>query len=429
MKMGARDDLPMPLRFPADCAVKIGVDLTRFDGSYSGGVTTFALGLTRGLIRSATHSDRIVLLATKSNRDNLLQRFGSDSVSIIEVDDRGRHRYPIAFLGYLGFACNVFKLPYWYQRAFNARFARKVEDAIDVLIAPMTTLSFLPRSAPSILSVHDIQHEYHPDNFSFRERAARWGSYRLSCWAASAVQASSQFVKDCLLEKFEFLPADKIFLAPEGVDFEAFDPEAPMEAAPTGANIEPGTFLFYPAQLWPHKNHLLLIEALIAFRDRNGYEMPCLLTGQDCGMLESIMVAIDQSGLTKVRYLGKVPFTQLLWLYANCRAVLALGLHESSSLPLREGAVFGKPLICSDIPPNRELESDLFILPFACRSAADLSVKFDALISSGAGLVEKSMQNKVRVRRFSWDEIARQYIAVARNLCRATPEASPSGSA
>jgi glycosyltransferase involved in cell wall biosynthesis len=409
--------------------VKLGIDLSKFDASYTGGVATFALGLTQGLLRSLSPSDRIVLLATRGNRDDLTRRFGRDNVSVVEIDDGTRHRYTTALLGYLGFVCNTFKLPYWYDRVFRSASATKIEGAVDVLIAPMTILPLPLGKVPSILCVHDIQHEYHPDYFSFRERASRWGRYRLSCWVASAVQASSQFVKDCLLEKFEFLPADKIFLAPEGVDFEAFDPEAPMEAALTGTNIESGTFLFYPAQLWPHKNHLLLIEALTAFRDRNGYEMPCLLTGQDCGALESIMVAIDQSGLTKVRYLGKVPFTQLLWLYANCRAVLALGLHESSSLPLREGAVFGKPLICSDIPPNKELENDLFILPFACRSAADLSVKFDALISAGAGLVEKSMQNKVRVRRFNWDGIASQYIAVARNLCRAMPGASPPGSA
>jgi glycosyltransferase involved in cell wall biosynthesis len=396
--------------------MKIGIDLTKFDASYSGGVASFALGLTHGLINSAASSDCIVLLATRRNRDDLTLRFKRDNVSVVEVDDGVRHRYVIALLGYLGFVCNIFKLPYWYERAFRSDYAKKIESAIDVLIAPMTTLSLPSGRVPSILCVHDIQHEYHPDYFSFRERAARWGSYRLSCWAASAVQASSQFVKDCLLEKFQFLPAGKIFIAPEGVDFEAFNPEAPMERPPAEVDIEPGSFLFYPAQLWPHKNHLLLVDALVAFRARNGHEMPCLLTGQDCGMLEPIVAAISRSGLSKVRYLGKVPFPELLWLYANCRAVLALGLHESSSLPLREGAVFGKPLICSDIPPNRELRNDLFVLPFACRSAADLSAKFDVLASADAVLADRSMENKDSVRRFNWETIASQYIAVAHDI-------------
>jgi glycosyltransferase involved in cell wall biosynthesis len=300
--------------------------------------------------------------------------------------------------------------------------AAKIESGIDVLVVPMTTLSLPSWRVPSILCVHDIQHEYHPEYFSFRERASRWGSYRLSCWAASAVQASSLFVRDCLLEKFQFLPARKIFVAPEGVDFEVFDPKAPMEPPPTEVDTVPGSFLFYPAQLWPHKNHLLLVEALTVFRDRNGYEMPCLLTGQDCGMLQPILDSISGARLSKVRYLGKVPFTQLLWLYSNCKAVLALGLHESSSLPLREGAAFGKPLICANIPPNEELARDLFLLPFACRSPADLSARFDELISCGSVLAEKSAQNKKRARRFNWGAIAVRYIGVASDLHRAAKQ-------
>jgi len=396
--------------------VKLGVDLTRFDASYSGGVSTFALGLTHGLISAIPRSDRVVLLATSRNSKDLARRFEADDVSVVEIEEAGHHRFVLSLLGYLGFVFWTFKLPYCYNHLFRSNVAARIESAIDVLIAPMTTLSLPSGRVPSILCVHDIQHEYHPEHFSFRERASRWGAYRLSCWAASAIQASSQFVKDCLLERFRFLPADKIFIAPEGVDFESFNPQAPMEPSPMAADFVPNSFLFYPAQLWPHKNHLLLVEALAAFRDSHGYEMPCLLTGQDCGMLEPITAAIKRSGLSQVRYLGKVPFTQLLWLYANCRAVLALGLHESSSLPLREGAVFGKPLICSDIPPNEELARDLFLLPFSCQSSIDLSKRFDELISFELLLYEKSMQNKSKVCRFNWEAIASKYLAIAGDL-------------
>jgi glycosyltransferase involved in cell wall biosynthesis len=396
--------------------VKLGVDLTRFDTSYSGGVSTFALGLTHGLISAIPRSDRVVLLATSRNSKDLARRFGADDVSVVEVEEAGHHRYMLSLLGYLGFMFRTFKLPYCYNRLFRSNVAARIESAIDVLIAPMTTLSLPSGRVPSILCVHDIQHEYHPEYFSFRERASRWGAYRLSCWAASAVQSSSQFVKDCLLEKFQFLSSDKIFVAPEGVDFAAFDPTASMEPPPAEVDTPPGSFLFYPAQLWPHKNHVLLVEALTAFRNKNGYELPCLLTGQDCGMLQTIMDAVGRARLSKVRYLGKVPFTQLLWLYSNCKAVLALGLHESSSLPLREGAVFGKPLICSDIPPNEELARELYVLPFVSRNPRDLSARFDALISSEPELTEKSMQNRSKVRRFNWKAIAKQYLVIANDL-------------
>lgn len=403
--------------------MNIGIDLTKFDGAYVGGVSTFAIGLTHGIANAISSADRIVLLVTRNNRDDLWQLFGRHNVSLVEIDESGWHRYALSLLGYLGGIFGTFKLPYWYSRLFRSNMMKKIESAVDVLVAPMTTLSLPTGRVPSILCVHDIQHEYHPEYFSLRERASRWGAYRLSCWEASAVQASSQFVKDCLLEKFSFLPAEKIFVAPEGVDFEAFSSNASMEPPGDAVNFSPRSFLFYPAQFWPHKNHLLLVEALAAFRDRNGYELPCILTGQDAGVLKSTLEAVEQTRLSMVQYLGKVPFGELLWLYANCRAVLALGLHESSSLPLREGALFGKPLICSDISPNRELARDLFVIPFESRSAAELTAIFDVLVSDES-LIEKSEKNATAVRSFDWKTVAEGYVAVARDLHRRTVEAS-----
>ena len=67
--------------------MKLGIDLSKFDASYTGGVATFALGLTQGLLRSLSPSDRIVLLATRENRDDLTRRFGRDNVSVVEIDD------------------------------------------------------------------------------------------------------------------------------------------------------------------------------------------------------------------------------------------------------------------------------------------------------------------------------------------------------
>jgi glycosyltransferase involved in cell wall biosynthesis len=397
--------------------MKLGIDLTALNSSYSGGVATFALGLTGGLIRSISDSDRIVLFATRKNRDDLAKSFQAPNLSIVEINRQPLHSYAKALLEFLGYALNTFKLPYLYERLFRSARAAMVANAVDILIVPTSTLGLPCGRSPIILCVHDIQHEYHPEFFSFRERVMRWGRYRFSCWAASAVQASSQFVKDCLLEKFAFMHPDKIFIAPEGIDLERFSTSTSTNPPRGTQEILPGTFLFYPAQLWPHKNHLLLIAALAAFRDQNGFEVPCLFTGEDFGMLKPIREAIDQFGLSKTRYLGKIPFSGMLWLYANCRAVLALGVHESGSLPLKEGAVFGKPLICSDIPPNRELQRTLFLVPFTVGSVTDLCSKIELLMRDES-IFQSSLDNSSRVLDFSWERITKEYIAVAYSLTK-----------
>lgn len=397
--------------------MKIRVDLTGFDSIYSGGVSTFAMGLTRGLVQAGLGHDRISVLVTEHNRADIADNLRGGEIDLLEVPDEWYgHRYLRGVTGYLGAAIGTFKLPYYYDLAFRSRRAAKINNDCDVIIVPTTTFSLTSHCVPTILCVHDIQHEYHPEFFSRRELIVRRSRYRLSCWAASAVQASSDFVRQCLIEKFSFLDPSKIFVAPEGVDFGKFDPAAPTQSPGAIAEKEAGRFLFYPAQLWPHKNHLLLIEALAAFRARYGYEVPCILTGQDYGMGQTIADAIAHHQLGAVHYLGRVPFTQLLWLYANCRAVMALGLHESSSLPLREGAVFGKPLICSDIPPNRELDGMLSLLSFEQNSAASLLEVIERLLAGQVELAAQAADNAKVIHQFAWRLVAQKYLDICAGL-------------
>jgi glycosyltransferase involved in cell wall biosynthesis len=296
-----------------------------------------------------------------------------------------------------------------------------IEQFVDVLIVPTAKLNFFGLKTPSILCVHDIQHEYHPELFTFAKRVIRWGAYRASCWKATAVQASSMYIRNCLLEKFTFLDPRKIFLAPEGVDLNDFSTASPVERPPAIGELRAESFVFYPAQLWPHKNHLLLVDALAIFRDRTGVELPCVLTGYDYGHWQRVQERAGEHGLKHVYFLGRVRFPEMLWLYRNCRGVLALGFHESSSLPVREGAVFGKPLICANIPPNVETRQFLHLRLFDKDNAVDLANALSELLDPGSALSRDSCENANIVKIFDWASIAETYLATARSLIPAQP--------
>jgi glycosyltransferase involved in cell wall biosynthesis len=168
-------------------------------------------------------------------------------------------------------------------------------------------------------------------------------------------------------------------------------------------------FVYYPAQIWPHKNHLMLIDALARYRDDTGGEMVCVLTGRDYGHWAAVREHIASYRLQQVHYLGLVPFPQLIWLYRNCRAVLALGMHESSSLPVREGAAFGKALICLDIPPNREAAASLRLKLVDRTDPSVLARALMALAGNSEDVVGWSAENARLVRSFDWRNIARAY--------------------
>jgi glycosyltransferase involved in cell wall biosynthesis len=396
--------------------MRVGIDLCDLNPSYGGGSLTFAFGLLSGLIAAREGNDRVVLLATSRNEEFLREAFRGRDLDFLVVPVRRRDRVANAFLGVAAWSIGNFKLRFWYDRLVRRGLMRKIDGAMDVLIAPLSVLRFYGMNAHAVVCIHDIQQEYHPENFSWKDRVSRWDRYRLSAWRAKKVQASSQYIKDCLLEKFLFLDADKIALIPEGVDLDKFSLDAPCEPPPPPPELRDRAFIFYPAQIWPHKNHLLLMDALARYRDETGSEMTCVLTGRDYGQWATVRKRIDFHRLRAVHYLGLVSFQQLGWLYRNCSAVLALGMHESSSLPVREGAAFGKVLICLDIPPNREASADLRITLVNATDPADLATALVSLRNNDRDLIGRSRENTELVRYFDWKNIAREYRRIMQSM-------------
>jgi glycosyltransferase involved in cell wall biosynthesis len=396
--------------------MRIGVDFCDLDPDYAGGVNSFAFGLLSGILATQQAADRIVLLTTARNHAFLRRKFGGAGVAFLMLPIGRLGRRIDSALILASWLTGCFKLRYWYDRVFRAATMHAIDEAVDVLLVPLTTMRFYGMTVPAILSIHDIQQEYHPEFFTWREKIARWAPYRLSAWRAGRVQASSDYIKNCLLEKFAFMTPQKIAVIPEGVDRGQFSPDAPKEKPAALGHLAGDDFVFYPAQIWPHKNHVLLVDALAQLRDRAGLELPCVLTGKDYGHWPAVAARIAARGLKQVHYLGRVPFPQLLWLYGNCRAVLALGLHESSSLPVREGAVFGKVLIATDIPPNCEVQEHLRVRLVGGADPTGLAQTLAAVARDEGGIVADTQENAILVRRFDWNVIAGEYYRVLQQL-------------
>jgi glycosyltransferase involved in cell wall biosynthesis len=392
-----------------DLEVNIGIDLLSFDTNYTGGVNTFSLGLTAGIISAADANDNIILISSRENRCYFETNFSDDRIKILVIETSKSYFFVNRVLNYLAWLTRCFKLRFYYEKNFRQALMRKVDLEVDGLIAPTTLLSFYALKKPSILCIHDIQQEYHPEFFSMRDRIVRWSLYRASSWSATLIQASSSYIKECLLEKFPFLTPTKIFIAPEGVDENKFSGVKP--SIPKNLKLSLSSdFIFYPAQLWPHKNHLLLVEALARFKQIHGRELNCVLTGLDAGFWTKVGDAIKLRNLSNVQYLGKVSFGELVWLYRNCKAVLALGIHESSSLPLREASVFAKPVFAANIKPNIETSNVLKVILVDSFDPSDLAAKLYSVLYDDQKLTLLGMENKKAISNFAWDKIAITYI-------------------
>lgn len=387
------------------------IDLTGLDSNAYSGVNQFSIDLTKSLLRSGVRKYK-VLLSTENHA-----RFRSELMTVspdIIIIDTSIPRWVKAIIAVTGYITRNFKVRIAYDKYFRRRLGKKISALGNTLICPSTILNHMALKLPCIVCVHDIQHEDVPSNFSWLSYISRWGQYRASCYAATVVQISSSFVEDSLLRHFDFIDARKIVKIPEGVRVERFYHEI---NTPNNNNLKS---LLYPAQLWPHKNHLSLIAALQYIKNKTGDDLKCFMTGGDKGMGVMIRAGIEAARLENCKLMGLVTDAQLLSLYRESLIVLALGSYESSSLPIKEAAASRKLVVASDIQPNRDLSNTLDI--FLVDPADPISIG-DAIISilntSQCELDQIREENYYKVLKFDWDLIATEYeqVLVGMDIC------------
>jgi glycosyltransferase involved in cell wall biosynthesis len=232
----------------------------------------------------------------------------------------------------------------------------------DIVLAPIFSLALLHTAKPFAYTLHDLQERYYPGNFSFWQRAWRHQVHSQLLHRAHRVICESRYVKTDIVRFFGIPEARAAVMpAPPQQQFFAEQDVDRLRAVRTRLQL-PGKFLFYPAQFWPHKNHLRLIEA---FREVAGEvpDMNLVLTGKKRDQYEAVMSAVDKFGLQqKVRYLGYVEQQDVQAIYRLATALVMPSLFESVSIPIYEAFQTGTPVIAADILAIPEQVGDAALL-------------------------------------------------------------------
>jgi glycosyltransferase involved in cell wall biosynthesis len=240
----------------------------------------------------------------------------------------------------------------------------------------------VPRAkAPTVVTLHDLQHRDLPQLFSRAERAYRSIAYDGAAKRADAVVVISEFVRGRALELLGLDPA-KVHVTPLGLDHATL--------RPSGEPREP--FLYYPARPWPHKNHAALFEALPLIR-RERPDLRLVLTGG--GALPRLPDGVEA--------LGHVPRARVVQLLQRASALVFPSLYEGFGLPPLEAMACGAPVACSAAGALPEVVGDAALLfdPRDPRAIADSVLE---VLADPGPWVERGL---ARAAGFSWDTTAR----------------------
>lgn len=232
-------------------------------------------------------------------------------------------------------------------------------------LAYFTAPAFARIDIPFVFTVWDLGHRTIPDFPEFRANPRDPWTHREALYGSMLGQASFVVAANATgsaeICGHYGVPRDRVVALP----FPNPDFSGETETVPSWLPARP--FFLYPAQFWPHKNHVTLIQAIAGFA-RAGRNAPDLVfTGSDKGNAAHVRALAAKLGVgERVHFPGFVSRGELKALYRRATGLAFPSLLGPSNLPPQEAAVLGCPVILSDLPGHREQLGDgaLYVSPF-----------------------------------------------------------------
>ena len=261
-------------------------------------------------------------------------------------------------------------------RASGDKLFTQVEKVIAPIYSPYLALS----NRPYIFTLHDLQEKYYPEYFTLVRRTWRNFWNRKLLQGAQRVICESEYVKGDIVRffrtderKIAVVQAPPLLLYRE----KALTPRL-LHATRQRFGLA-NRFLFYPAQYWPHKNHLRLVEAFARVVQRCP-DCQLVLTGEAVRDYRKVFTRVRRLGLeNNVRYLGYLETVELAAVYRMATVVVVPTLFESISIPIYEAFCLGRPVCASRVVGLPEQVRDAGLL-FDPESVEDMAEKMTALL-------------------------------------------------
>lgn len=108
-------------------------------------------------------------------------------------------------------------------------------------------------------------------------------------------------------------------------------------------------YVFYPAQLWAHKNHVRIAEALCILKEQ-GHDFHAVFVGKDHGAGASIRKRIEELGVgDRIHFLGYVADEAIPALYAHATALVMASYFGPTNIPPLEAFAMRTPVVASEL--------------------------------------------------------------------------------
>lgn len=275
---------------------------------------------------------------------------------------------------------------------------------IDLYFSPASTI--FPHglnNIKKITTIMDLQHEYLPENFSSDYLKKRRKTFSYAIENSNHIIAISEYTKKTILEQYpnSLGKVSVVYFATQEI-----------KNSPVNFNI-PKEFLFYPAALWSHKNHRVLIQSLAILKDKfPSLHIVCAGLIKNKVLKHELETIAKSEGLNdRVHFPGILFGGDLRALYTQAKALVFPSSFEGFGIPLLEAFQFDLPVIATDNTSITEIVGDAGIL-VKTGDAQALADAISQIITNTKLRNELIQKGRERVKLFSWEKVAHETLKI-----------------
>ena len=371
--------------------LRVGVD-ARLTYYREGGISTYTMGLLRGLAQVVGEGEEIIVLQSRKDR---LPRIIGPYLSVAHLWTPPHHRLEQVGL----------PLELAYRR-------------LDVVHCP----DFIPplhRRCRAVITVHDLAFLLYPHLLT-EESQRYYSQIDQAVKSADAIIAVSENTRKDLVERVGAKP-EKVVVIPEAADelYRPLEREVVETSLRSRFGLATGYMLFV-GTIEPRKNLPFLLRAYATMRERwrsKSIALPKLvIAGRKGWLFEDVFKVVDELCLgDEVRFLGVVSPDDLVLLYNGACLLVFPSLYEGFGLPPLEAMACGTPVIGANVSSIPEVVGDAGLL-FSARESEALIAGLENLILDQALANSLRQKGFERVRQFSWKHTAQETLALYRKL-------------
>lgn len=365
------------------------------------------------IIKNNHKNNNNIIFKFYSNKKSASSNFKDLGINIKIIKEntfQKIHRVALSNLNYFKFQTKIKNQYTKIERVLNSDNI----DLIYFLFPSVLSLSII--NIPYIFTLYDLAHlrnlEF-PEVSSNRIFEIRENLYSNSLKKAQKVIVASKIEKKLAAEKYKldesrvivlkYLPHIKEIKTLEHLDIKK------------KYNLK-NDYIFYPAQFWPHKNHIYILKAVNILRKKYNISIDVIFSGSDKGNLQYILESaklLDIEDL--IHYIGFVKNNEIPFLYNQSLSLVMPTYLGPSNIPPLEAFAYETPVCYPDFLFNREEFNDA-VLYINLKNPNSLAETLFKIKNDNSIRDEKIKYGKEILRRWSDEDFYQKLIKEFNNF-------------